>query len=620
MNPESLSFPEPEVTLPGGAPTEGTPVAKEIEATTEVALPQAEPVDGATRVTAIPTTLAPPSNLAAPTKTGTSFGRYVLIGEIARGGMGVVYKARQEGLERLVALKMILGAGVDHVTARRFLLEAQAAAALDHPNVVPVYDSGEIDGRPYFTMALIDGPNLRAYVTDRGPLRVEETVRVFAQIVAGVAHAHHHGIIHRDLKPANVLIDRDGRPRVTDFGLAKRSAANVNLTATGQMIGTPAYMAPEQARDSKEVGPPADVYALGAILYFLLTGRPPFEGENLTDLLIKVMTEEPIAPRVYQPYVSPQIEVICLRCLSKSPGDRPRDAGMLAEAFASAAAPYLPQSSGSGGSAASPTPDDLIPVEPSTVVTRWPQRSAILLPTPWSQVPGLFGRVARVAATVSAPSRRPLILGLCVATIGLVGVSLFLGSRRSNGPTPVDKVDGRATFGEITSDFPPATRGDFKLKVLFNAVAAKTGPEGMLTLPPDVAPQIHLQAERNCRVCVWSISPSGEVTRLIPNDDDLDDRLTAGVERVFPGNSRYKFNADPTEGAGVERLYVIATTGTPPVYPPGTKLERYAFYSTKKERTELATTVRGVSIKKPGPESADVGDVAEVEFKFRVQK
>ena len=195
-----------------------------------------------------------------------AFGKYELVGEIARGGMGVVYRARQHGLDRVVALKMILGKGADPEGARRFLQEARAAAAIDHPNVVPIYDIGEGDGKPYFTMAFVDGPNLRAFVETRGVPSVATTVSLFAQIVAGVAHAHRQGIIHRDLKPANVLIDRDGRPRVTDFGLAKRTEVDTQLTATGQVVGTPQYMAPEQARDSKDVGPPADVYALGAIL------------------------------------------------------------------------------------------------------------------------------------------------------------------------------------------------------------------------------------------------------------------------------------------------------------------------------------------------------------------
>ncbi|QJW97873.1 serine/threonine-protein kinase [Frigoriglobus tundricola] len=275
-----------------------------------------------------------------------SVGRYELISEVARGGMGVVYRARQRGLDRMVALKMILGTGTSSEAAQRFLQEARAAAALDHPNVVPIYDIDESNGRPYFTMALVEGPNLRAYADAQGRLPIPAIVSLFAQIVAGVAHAHAAGIIHRDLKPANVLIDKDGRPRVTDFGLAKRAATDSHLTVTGQVVGTPSYMAPEQARDSKDVGPPADVYALGAILYFLLTGRPPFIGDGFTDLLIKVVSDAPPPLRELRPDVPADLEALCMKCLAKAPGERFADAQALAAAFAPVAEQHTHSSSG----------------------------------------------------------------------------------------------------------------------------------------------------------------------------------------------------------------------------------------------------------------------------------
>ena len=532
---------------------------------------------------------------------GTRFGRYELLGEIARGGMGVVYRARQEGLERVVALKMILGTGVDLDTTRRFLQEAQAAAAIDHPNVVPVYDSGEADARPYFTMALVNGPNLRDYVKNRGLLPVEEAAGLFAQIVAGVAHAHQHGIIHRDLKPANVLIDQNGRPRVTDFGLAKRLAGDANLTATGQVIGTPAYMAPEQARDSKDVGPPADVYALGAILYFLLTGRPPFEGEGMTDLLIKVVTEDPILPRTFNPDVPPSIEGICLRCLSKSPADRPANAIALAAAFAVAAGPYLAKSGGTSGLAESRLPDGLVVAEPSHAAISTVRNVPITNERPQTIRDPVQATAPDTGRTSSRPSRRRLIIGLAVAAVVLVGVLIALAIR------------------DVRVNIPPIQAG-FELKAYLTVKSVKRGPNGLLLLSPGTEIQIHLRAERDCRVRVWAINPDGKMTRLLPNDYELDDKLTAGVTRVIPGNQKYTLDPELTVGAGNDRFFVYATTGTPLASPPGKNEGPFEVVRGPVAK-EFQQGLRGIGIKPTGEGIKPTSEgVAVSELEFRVQE
>ena len=210
------------------------------------------------------------------------FGDYELLQEVARGGMGVVYKARQVNLKRTVALKMILSgqlAGTDEV--RRFYAEAEAAAKLDHPGIVPIFEVGQHDGQHYFSMAFVEGESL-AHKVAHGLFAPRDAAALMKKIVEAIAYAHAEGVIHRDLKPANVLIDEDGQPRVTDFGLAKRVQTGDDAsqhTATGLILGTPSYMPPEQASGQSElIGPHSDIYSLGALLYCLLTGRPPFQA------------------------------------------------------------------------------------------------------------------------------------------------------------------------------------------------------------------------------------------------------------------------------------------------------------------------------------------------------
>ena len=260
------------------------------------------------------------------------FGDYELLEEIARGGMGVVFKARQTSLNRIVAVKMILsGQLASPEDVQRFRTEAEAAAQLDHPGIVPIYEVGVHEGQHYFAMGFVEGASLAARVSD-GPLPPREAAEIVCTVAVAVQYAHDHGVIHRDLKPGNVLLDKDGKPRVTDFGLAKLIENGSDLTGTGQILGTPSYMAPElAASQGNAAGPTVDVYALGAILYEMLTGRPPFRGETALETLDQVRSAEPIPPHRLRPGMPRELETICLKCLHKDSARRYAGAGALAE-------------------------------------------------------------------------------------------------------------------------------------------------------------------------------------------------------------------------------------------------------------------------------------------------
>jgi serine/threonine-protein kinase len=259
---------------------------------------------------------------------GREFGDYELLEELGRGGMGVVYRARQRSLSRIVALKMILREGSAPGEAARFRAEAEAAAQLDHPNVVPVFEVGEVDGAPFFSMRCVDGETLAQRIA-RGPLPAREAAEILVPVCRAVADAHRRGVLHRDLKPSNILIDYDGTPFVTDFGLAKRiapvggeidgsQASIASLTHSGAVLGTPGYMAPEQAAgDRGEVGPATDVYALGAILYAMLTGRAPFQAASPIDVVLMLLEQDPPPPRLLVPSVDSDLELIALKSLQK---------------------------------------------------------------------------------------------------------------------------------------------------------------------------------------------------------------------------------------------------------------------------------------------------------------
>ena len=279
---------------------------------------------------------APAVRSAAPVDHGPpplgTLGDYDLLAELGRGGMGVVYQARHRRLDRIVALKtMRRGAALTPTEMVRFRHEAAAAARLDHPHIVRVYEVGEQDGDPYFTMQYVAGTTLAQRLAD-GPLPPREIAELLLPVCEAVDAAHRQGVLHRDLKPSNILIDRQGRPLVSDFGLAKRIEADNTLTLSGAIVGTPTHMAPEQALGSRgHVGPRSDVYSLGAVLYQMLTGRPPLQGSTPMETLMLVIEQDPPPPRVVNPRADRLLEMIALKCLQKPPDLRYESAGALAD-------------------------------------------------------------------------------------------------------------------------------------------------------------------------------------------------------------------------------------------------------------------------------------------------
>ena len=286
-----------------------------------------------------------PQDDSAP-EAGQRIGDYEILRELGRGGMGIVYQARHTRLNRHVALKTVLaGQYAAAEDLARFFEEAKSAASLDHPGIVSMYEISSSRGQPYFSMAFVEGPNL-SRVLEGGPLPPPVAARLFQKLVAAVAYAHGKGVIHRDLKPANILLEQtpqnsqltthhsllSAQPKITDFGLAKRLDSTSQLTASGQLLGTPLYMSPEQASGRvRDIGPAADIYSLGAILYALLTGRPPFVSDNPVEVILRVLENEPTAPRQIRHDIPRDLECICLKCLEKRPGDRYASAELLSE-------------------------------------------------------------------------------------------------------------------------------------------------------------------------------------------------------------------------------------------------------------------------------------------------
>ena len=267
------------------------------------------------------------------------FGEYQLLEEIARGGMGIVYQARQLSLNRLVAVKVLLSGPLASATdLQRFRAEAEAVANLQHPNIVAVHEVGEHAGQPFFSMDYVEGTCLSELVREQ-PLPAPRAAGYVKTIAEAIQYAHDHGVLHRDLKPSNVLIDHAGQPRIIDFGLAKRlssdpqlSAINDPLTRTGHVLGSPNFIPPEQAAGKRgAIGRHSDIYSLGALLYHLLTARPPFAAATTHEIVHQVLNTEPVGPRSLNPSVPRDLETICLKCLEKDPRRRYRTAQELAD-------------------------------------------------------------------------------------------------------------------------------------------------------------------------------------------------------------------------------------------------------------------------------------------------
>ena len=260
---------------------------------------------------------------SGPPLAGQGFEDFELLEEVGRGGMGVVYRARQKSLERIVALKMLHGEYFEDSAARaRFLAEARAIASLGHPNIVNVFQVGQCDTGYFFAMEFINGHSL-ATLLEQGPMPIQRTVALLIHVADAVDYAHTKGVIHRDLKPANIMIDEFGRPIVMDFGIAKVDQTT-DLTKEGDLMGTPSFMSPEQAdRGWGQVGPPSDVYSLGAILFTALTGQGPFDTGSVLSTIVKVVSPDPPQPlRVLRPEVPRELERVCMKCLKKRPADR----------------------------------------------------------------------------------------------------------------------------------------------------------------------------------------------------------------------------------------------------------------------------------------------------------
>ena len=265
--------------------------------------------------------LAPRAKTAASvTRLLGELGDYELLEEVGRGGQGVVFRARQKSLNRIVALKVIgLGQWATKAHLKRFRLEAEAAASLDHPCIVPIYEVGERDGQCYFSMKFVEGGQLDD-VVKHTPLSIRQAVELIAKVARTVHYAHENGILHRDIKPGNILLDAKGEPNLTDFGLARLVESESTVTRTVEVLGTPSYMSPEQAAgNNTKLTSATDVYGLGAVLYQLLAGHPPFAGGTTYETIKLLLESEPRLPRLWNPKVDRDVSTICMKCLRKIP-------------------------------------------------------------------------------------------------------------------------------------------------------------------------------------------------------------------------------------------------------------------------------------------------------------
>src|SRR5213083_2026680 len=281
---------------------------------------------------ASPKTINPFGERVPPSALLMDFGDYELLEQIGRGGQGVVFRARQKSLNRIVALKIIgLGHWATEAHLKRFRLEAEAAAKLEHPGIVPIHEVGERDGSCYFSMKFVEGGQLDE-VVKQTPMSIRQAAELIAKVARTVQYAHEHGILHRDIKPGNILLDPKGEPHLTDFGLARLVESESTVTRTLEVLGTPSYMAPEQAvGNNTAVSSVTDVYGLGAVLYQLLTGHPPFAGGTTYETIKLLLDTEPRQPRLLNPKIGRDLSTICLKCLEKDPERRYASSLALAE-------------------------------------------------------------------------------------------------------------------------------------------------------------------------------------------------------------------------------------------------------------------------------------------------
>jgi WD40 repeat protein/serine/threonine protein kinase len=434
-------------------------------------------------------TIPPGGPVVPPEVRKPSLAGYEILDELGRGGMGVVYKARQVALQRLVALKMILaGSHAGPKQLARFRAEAEAVARLQHPNIVHIYEVGEQDGLAFFSLEFIEGGNLAQKLNGR-PLPFRESAGLICTLAGTIDYAHRRGIIHRDLKPPNILLTADGIPKITDFGLAKQLSTGTGTvddpssgshTQTGSVIGTPSYMAPEQAGGKgQEVGPAADIYALGAILYEMLTGRPPFRAESPLDTVLQVISEEPVPPRRLSPRVPRDLETICLKCLEKEPRRRFRSAGELAEELTR----FLKDE-----------PIHAHPISTSVRLWRWCKRNPTLATT---------GSVAMAAL------------------LAVFFLSVFFGITRSYHATRLQTILARSDRLLVDLSFEKATalceEGDVPRGLLWFAQTLKSCPEDAFDLQRTI--RINLSDWRlQMRPLRALIGPSAPITSVAFGD------------------------------------------------------------------------------------------------------
>ncbi len=490
----------------------------------------------------------PAGSVAKPIRSDSlpmDFGPFELLEELGRGGMGVVYKARQRSLNRLVAIKMIKeGATASEKTLLRFVQEARAAAALDHENIVPIYEIGEYQGQHYFTMGYVEGSSLTGLVRSKGSLSPSEAVPLLLAVADAVEAAHLHGIVHRDLKPDNVLIDRKGRPRVTDFGLAKIMEGGADLTHSGQILGTPTYMAPEQAQGGPgSIGPFTDVYALGGVMFFVLTGQAPFLGQSVTEVLCKVLTQPARSLRDVNPTVPEALEAVCRKCLSKEPANRYASAAEFGSALAAAAVECGCITSMASLSASHVTAQDRAPASISSSAPRTdreaesqtmpivsPGRGPLL----WAALAAVLVIAAGVTTYVLWPTHQDNKNPGAVANKDDTTKDDATKDNSINKDDGSKKDDGKPNPRPIDESIllPAPRRQDFGLKV--EMIGVKPDKMGVYTLQQDDEMKLHITVDQDAYIGIWSIDPQGRALMLFPNYKDDNYFIKAGQPLTLP--------------------------------------------------------------------------------------